>query len=309
MKSVQTKISICMTGLFLIFGSNCTKVKTDNEIMQALEATVANCKIETRYGWAKNCKNAEADKLKSMLKTKGQAASLGTLAIALGSQKEEIRAVAADRLYDTYRSVSDLEKNPQLIDGAAVDLLIENLAKFHEYASFYAARATTFLAMLTGKQDALYAALKQHPQESTRSEGYRNLMRYGRLTAFPMVKELVAAGDKRVAPAAAAAPRDMHNYTTEEKKEVCEWAVPLMQNENESVASNAAQILALRCKGEYIDKMLDEAEKRAGEDRLKRPFASALINFTFSCKAMFGTPPTGSEEQCKRKETLKKKVR
>jgi hypothetical protein len=50
--------------------------------------------------------------------------------------------------------------------------------------------------------------------------------------------------------------------------------------------------------------MLDEAEKRAKGGNLKSPFSSALTNFTFSCESYFGNPPTGTPEQCKRKEKL-----
>lgn len=298
---------LALAGL-VAFSVACGGVKTDPDVDQAIKAVVENCKIETRYGNAENCADKEDEKLDELIEEKGQAASLGSLAVALGAEDEETRSIAADRLYDNFRSVSDLEKNPESIDKAAVDLLIENLGKYEEYGSFYAARSAAFLAMLTGKQDKLYAMLDSHPNDAVQTEGYGSIMRYGRLAGFPKVKELVASGDEKIAGAVAYAPRDMYNYTDEEKQEVCEWAVGNLQHENERVAAASAQILALRCQGEYIDKMLDEAERRAEADELKRPFASALTNFTFSCQSAFGSDPTGSEEQCKRKEELKARI-
>ncbi|MCB1172214.1 MAG: hypothetical protein KDK39_01555 [Leptospiraceae bacterium] len=297
---------LALAGVAII--AACSSVKTDPDIMKAIEATVQNCKIEERYGWAKDCKNNEKETLKKLIEDKGQAASLGSLATALGSEDLKTRAVAADRLYDNYRSISELEKNPQAIDGAAVDLLIANLGKFSEYASFYAARSTTWLAMMTGKESALYAMLDKHPNEAAKTEAYRNLMRYGRMTAFPKIKELAGSSDDKIALAAVTAPRDMYKYNEQERSEICDWAAPMMSNSNENIAARAAQILALRCKGEYIDKVLDEAEKRAGADGLKQPFASVLTNFTFSCEGFLGSKPTGSAEQCKRKEELKAKI-
>lgn len=309
-----SKIKTALFITMLIFAvPACSSVKTDKELSKALEAITTGCEVELRYGWAKKCKNQELKTFKDLIKKnletdEGSILALGTLAVSLNSEDAKIRAIAADRLYDNFRDFSKFGKNPKLLPPAVADKLISGIAKTQSYVAFYAARSTAHAAVLTGKQAALFKVLDNHPEKAVTSEVYRSIMQYGRLKAFDLVKEGVKSTDQNIARAAAYAPRSMYKYTDDEKKEICEWAKGVMGNSDDYVSSSAAAILAGKCYGEYIDVVLDEAQKRADAGTLKRPFSSVLTNFTFSCKDSFAGKKKGTDEQCKRKEELKAKI-
>lgn len=291
----------------------CGSVKTDAEIMDGLKAIVAGCEIEMRYGWSKNCKAGEKDKFLKLMEGKlktdeGRVAALGTLATALHSADQKLQAVAADRLYDNFRDFGHFGSKPQLMTPALADKLISGVAKVKGYVAFYAARSTAHAAVISGKTAELYKMVEAHSEENVRYEAFRNMMQYGRLKVLPKLKELVASADQKAQVAASYAPISMYNWTDAEKKEICPWGKTLLQHKNETVAQNAASFLGMRCGGEYIDAVLDEADRRAKEGNLKPPFSYALTHSTFSCESFLGSKPQGNPEQCKRREALKQKV-
>ena len=291
----------------------CGSVKTDSEVMAGVKAIASGCQIELRYGWAKNCAAGEKDKFLKMmsekLKTdKGRVLALGTLATALHSKDEKIQAVAADRLYDNFRDFGHFGTNPKLMTPALADKLISGVANVKGYVAFYAARSAAHAAVLSGRTAELYKVVESHPEKNVRYEAYRHLMVYGRAKVFSKIKELVASADEMAQVAASYAPSSMHTWTDAEKKEICPWGKTLLQNKNETVAQNAANFLNLRCGGEYIDAVLDEAEARLKAGALKQPFSYAITHPTFSCKSFLGSKPTGTPEQCKRREDLQKKI-
>jgi hypothetical protein len=293
--------------LALIFAASvvsCKKIQVDSELMTLIEAAAQNCTIDTRYAFVQNCKSGEDGKIEQMIKDKKVTPLLGTFTVALGSQDEKIKAVACKYLYRHYRdSIKELNDSRETIPANVVEAFLKNVGESKEYVSFYVAELASHLAMIKGMETQLYKMLAEHPQEYTRLEGYRHLMRFGRMKAFTKVKELAGNADKKIALAALANPGNMYNTTDEEKEQICPWAQTFLTNEDDNFAATAARIMN-NCRGKYIDAMLDEAEKRAKEGRLKSPFSSALTNFTFSCESYFGNPPTGTPEQCKRREKL-----
>ncbi|MBN1532303.1 MAG: hypothetical protein JXA20_06550 [Spirochaetes bacterium] len=286
----------------------CKKVPVDSELMGLIESAAKNCDVDTRYAFVKDCKAGEADKIEKIIAEKKVTPLLGTFTEALGSSDAKVKAVACKYLYRNYRdNIGELNDNRDKIPVEVVEAFINNVAATKEYVSFYVAELASHLAMMKGMETQLYKMLAEHPQEYTRLEGYRQLMRYGRLRVFDKVKELVGSTDEKVAAAAMEAPTNMYKITDQEKEQLCPWAQGFLSSENDNVATSAAKILN-SCQGKYIDAVLDEAEKRANEGRLKSPFSSALTNFTFSCETIFGSPPTGTPEQCKRKEALIKRI-
>ena len=66
-----------------------------------------------------------------------------------------------------------------------------------------------------------------------------------------------------------------------------------------------ARVLVLRCLGTYIDDVLTKAETLKTEGKLAdHAMREALTNFTFSCQEYLGSKPTGTPQQCARKEAI-----
>lgn len=297
--------------VFLILAATslfCARIPVDSELMGLIEAASKNCDVDIRYAFVQNCKSGEDGKIEKIIGEKKVTPLLGTFTVALGSKDEKIKAVACKFLYRHYRdNISQLGDNSDKIPVNVVEAFIKNVGDSKEYVSFYVAELASHLAMMKGLDAPLYAMLAAHPQEYTRLEGYRQLMRFGRLKAFDKVKELAKGADKKIAAAAMEAPGNMYNMTDPEKEQICPWAQGYLASDDDNMAFTAAKIMNA-CRGKFIDAMLDEAEKRAKEGKLKTPYSSALTSFTFSCTSMFGSPPTGTPEQCKRRDDLVKKI-
>lgn len=305
MKKVTLFIIIACVASGSLF---CKKIQTDSELMGLIESAAQNCKVDTRYAFVTECKNDEVAKIEKIIAEKKVVPLLGTFTVALQNKDDKIKAVACKFLYRHYRdNIGELDKNRDKIDTAVVEALIKAVGETKEYVSFYAAEVVTHLAMMKGLETSLYAMLKSHPQEYTRLEGYRQLMRFGRAKAFDRVKELAGNSDGKIVLAALEAPNNMYEMTEQEKNLICPWAQGFLSHADDNAALTAARIMN-QCRGKFIDAMLDEAAKRAKEGRLKPPFSRALTQFMFSCESIFGSPPTGTPEQCARREELKKKI-
>jgi hypothetical protein len=297
---------LILTAMAVLALGACKKFKTDKELIASIDAIIANCDVDLRYGSLKNCKNNEKQSYDKLSKAKGPALVIPALAAKWAGADAKTSAAVAGLMYEAKNDFSAISKNPESIPDAAVDSLIDSLSKEKEYRAFYATQLITNLATLKKKEAALYKAVESHPEVAIQTEAFGNLMKYGRLRVFDKIKQLAeSAPEKYVRSAALHAPQNMYKYTDEETNAVCPWAKGYLENAESSVASNAAKVLVLRCKGPYIDAVLDKAEALQKENKLKgSPYVGALTNFTFSCGTFLGSGPTGTEAQCKRKEAL-----
>ncbi|MCP5502387.1 MAG: hypothetical protein H7A25_20995 [Leptospiraceae bacterium] len=296
--------------LALTLLSACKKVKSDPELEKLIKAIPDNCDYDIKYAMVKygTCKNKETDKVSDWIKANGMMKTLSTCAVLFNSEDSKTASLAAHVLYrnvkDNLQGIADA---PQSLDTKIVELLMEGLKKNQTYFAFYGSQAIAKLVTIKGIENKFYEIIEAHPESVVKKEGYRYIMQFGRLKTFPKIKEL-AGKDKDLKLVALSAPRNMYKYTQEEETQVCDWVQGFLQDSDEYVSAEAAKTLATRCKGKYIDEFLKEAEKRASEGKLKAPFSWALTSFTFSCKSFLGSPPTGTEEQCKKKEELKAKI-
>lgn len=306
---MERVVVLIIVSAISIFTLQCKgRVQVDQEIMDAIKAVSKNCSVDMRYAFVRNCKGGEDVKLSDIISTKTVPLSIGTISVALNDPDEKVRVVACKLLYREIRdNISSLENNTEQVSTGAVDNLLKGMANIHGYVAMYAAEAVTHIAVLKGREQDLYKMLKEHPQDIVRVHGYSHLMRFGRLRVFDKVNELSKSTDTRVALAALDAPRSMNMYTDNEKKVICPWAQTYLNNNDLQIAFRAGAILNI-CGGKFIDSVLNECEKKAGEGNLKAPFSYVLTNFTFSCTQMFGSPPTGTKEQCERREMLIKKI-
>ncbi|MCB1176558.1 MAG: hypothetical protein KDK36_03160 [Leptospiraceae bacterium] len=293
--------------IFSLTIMNCGKVKDDPEITASITKAVANCEVDTRYASLKNCKeNADKD-LKDMIKNKGPAASLPSLAVALNNDDIKVAATAASVMYSNIKDyMTKVSEKPESVDGKVLDLFMKGLEKYKsEYFTMYAVRSVVHLAMIKGDKKII-GFLKSHSEKAVKSEGLTYLMQFGRMKVFDEVKEL--AGDKETVRIALKNPRNMYKLSADEEKTVCDWAMGFLDSEDMTASGNAAMTIATRCKGEYLDKLLDKVEKAAEAGELKGDYKSSLTNFSFSCQSFMGSQPTGTTEQCERKAKILEKA-
>lgn len=284
--------------LVMLLSSACSSVAVDGQLMDAIKAAAKNCKVDLRYAFVKDCKEVEA--LSKLVKNMGPTKALGTVSVALNSDDPKTQAVACKLLYREIKDYAHrMQKNAKQLKPAVVRNLIKGVTALKKYVVMYAVTSTVHAAMIKGLEQELYTMLDKHPQRSVRIEGYRQLMRFGRLKGFEKVKQVVAsAKDKYVKLSALNAPLNMYKYSKAEAKAVGDWATPLLKDPDQEVAQVAGRIL-YRCGGSYIDAVLDEAEARAKQGKLSKPFANAIL---------FGYNRGETAAQKERKEKLKQQV-
>ena len=294
-----------MTSIFfLLTGPGAAPARA--QIMDLIRSASKNCAVDTRYAFVKDCTGDEAAKIETELKQKGVTASLGNFAAALNDKDDKIKAVACKFIYRQYRdNIGELDKNRASIPVAVVEQFLRGLAGTKSYVAFYAVEVAVHLSMMKGMEAKLYKVLSGHPESVVTLEGYRHLMRFGRIRVFGKVQELAKNADPKISLAALEAPNNMYKMDDAEKAQVCPWAKGFLSSAEGNMSLAAGKTMN-QCGGTYIDALLTEAEKRAGEGKLGAPFSGALTSFTFSCTPMFGSPPAGTKEQCDRREALVK---
>ncbi|MEM7180153.1 MAG: hypothetical protein AAF518_04525 [Spirochaetota bacterium] len=305
------KSKLVLLVVFLIC-SQCRILRVDPEVETLLQSLLQNCqfKIESSLLVRNSCKNQSEQKFRSYIQKKGIAHILPTVAILFNSQEKKVSSIAT---YVLHRYVKDelhsLKEQPSRVERSVVEALLEGLKKNQNTFVIYSVPAITRLSTIYDLQDTLLSILKSHPNIEVTVEGYRNLMVYGRLKAFTSLQKLANTANLRVQKAVLLAPRNMKNYSTEEKQAVCSWLVQHLAKKELDVAAEAAKTIARKCKGIYLDKLLDRAEELAIVGDLRPPFSFALTNFSFTCKGFLGKQAVGTKQQCDRKEKLKRKIK
>lgn len=283
--------------------------KVDPEIMQALEAVVSHCEVGVSGNTVTQCKNDEFKNLRAMFKKsdanpqpKDKVASLDTFSKALKSENKALAVAASSLLYHEYRDFGPTPE-PSRFTAPVAKRLIDAVAQSPKYQAAQALRAVVHTSMLAGQQEALYSMLDQHAYDAIPGLGYPHIMHYARLQAFPKVKELTQAKDPKIVAAAFRAPRNMPELSEEEKTEICPWAKGYLSDPRDAAYLGAARLM-LSCKGEYVDALLDEGEKRlASNNRFTRDDYMVYRDVCFSpVKGLI--KEAGFQAQCARTATF-----
>ena len=90
----------------------------------------------------------------------------------------------------------------------------------------------------------------------------------------------------------------MHQETSSEKVRFCPWAESYLQHESLQVAASAGRVM-LKCEGSYIDRLLDEGQRRVGDGSFDKPFSELFKDLCFELMALL-TPKPASDAQCER---------
>jgi hypothetical protein len=199
------------------------------------------------------------------------------------------------------------EQDPALVKPETAARLMDGLTKLEGMIAMYATRTAVHAAVLTGQEQRLYAVLDAHAEKQVRTEGYTWVMQYARMKAFPKIQALASGGDADLLRVALIAPRNMPKWTPEERAQICPWGEGFLTAENLTTA-NWAGWLMVSCKGEYLDKLLADGQKRLAAGQFKQPYSQIFREPCFSFMPMPGAATAGEAEQCDRVYAFLEKV-
>lgn len=272
----------------------------DDEIMADLKAIVANCEVNVDGCTVNKCANDEKKKLTDKFqmsggkRAKNHGEAIDTFAAALADADTKLQTAAVSVLYSSYNTMPDTEA----VSPAASKRMIEAWSKLPRYQANQSVRAVVHSAMLTNSDaiaETLYKAIEAHP-DASKGSAYEALMTHGRLRALPKLEEVAKSDDEQIASAALTAFRNMYEATDDEKAKICPWIVSYLGDTRANVYQ-AAGWGAIRCSGEYVDKLLDEGEKRLENHSFDR---TSYFIFRDVCFSFMGEKTAGQQAQCDR---------
>lgn len=265
-------------------------------LVERAKAHAAGCTVVVDSGQAYSCAAGISDatgKLVRDVKPNDFVSSLADL--ARSKEDPKVAAAAVAILVDNWDYLPEDAKKrnatPAGIEGA--------LAAYRESTGARAvrlAKVTAHVATLGGSLPKLVSAVDGHATKDARDEAYRHMLTFSRLEAFPTIK--AAGAKKEHADAALDAVRNMYKPTEAEKAQVCPWAKGFLSDDDGKVAESAGQDMVY-CRGEYIDALVAEAEKRLAAGQFKNPFAMVMREPCFQFAGAL-TPSAADVAQCDR---------
>ncbi len=276
------------------------KVAIDEAFMKSLKAIVADCEIGKDDSYISKCKGKLNDELVEAYrerKDKKFEDTLDTLAVALTAEDHALNVVAASFISSMYSYITNEGEKAMKFDKDAAGRFMAAVAKVKSPSLLgNIAVAVTYIATLTEHDKALFDLIEA--EKSIQPYVLGQVMRFGRMRVFPKVQEYAKSTEPRISTSALAAPLGMYNATADEQKTICPWALGFLTSEVDQIFHNAGQNM-IRCKGEYIDKLLDEGEKRLKEDKFNREYYFVFRDICFSMMGALTKEP-GMEAQCDR---------
>ncbi|HVJ21418.1 MAG TPA: hypothetical protein VM686_38670 [Polyangiaceae bacterium] len=234
--------------------------EVDSSLEQAMDLVASRCNVEVESAVVQ-CSGVEMGEIARGLVDGNQPrlGKLHTLVHSLSSPDAKRRVIAAHLARNVYGESFGPAAQPGPVSPQTADALIEALRKLPPALATRVAPVGAHAAALAGREEALFAALNGFPPE-VRLEVYRGLMTYGRLAAFPKVREL-AQGDFDQISAALASVSKMQNWSAEEQAAICPWLVGLTKHDNPRVVDQSYAVLQA-CKADDYQKLLRERQKR-----------------------------------------------
>ncbi len=276
-------------------------LKQNPQVMEHLKKISDGCTVSIDSASVYSCKNKEDSALSDFIRQSRPKDLFETYASLLTSTDAKMRAVAIAEANYTFSSLDkDLRKANSTKPVATA--FLDALAKDDGAAARIAGPAVD-LGFIAGLKDRVIK-VTDGINTNARNTAYRTFMEYGRLDALPKLQEV--AKQKDFAVAALAAPRNMYDWTEAEKAQICPWAKGYLSDGVNATAAEAAYT-AIKCKGEYIDALQDEGEKRLKNKQFENPFA---MTFREVCFEFIGgiTGQAGQNPQCKRNYAFLEKV-
>lgn len=272
------------------------KAPPNAALVERAKAHAAGCTVVVESGQAYTCAAGVSDatnKLVRDTKPNDFASSLADL--ARGKEDPKLAAAAVAILAENWDYLPEDAKRRN-----ATPYAIEaTLAAYQESSGARAvrlAKVATHVATLGNALAKLVATVDAHATKDARDEAYRHMMTFARLEAFPTIK--LAGAKKEHADAALDALRNMYKPSEAEKVQVCPWAKGFLGDADGKIAESAGQDMVY-CRGEYIDALVAEAEKRLAAGQFKNPFAMVMREPCFQFAGAL-TPSAADVAQCDR---------
>lgn len=293
-------------------------IKVEASLYSALREASETCQITGAGARPRGCD--ELDGIIMKLIEQHQVKALGTLAALLTHDSPKTRHIAAWYILASVpsRMRHELEKAPETIEAPVTAQLLRALAAndTREAGGHLYAATAIHLATLRGEDAQAVKVVEQLKGPRVKANATQALMRYARLKTFPTIKQLAASADppspdgkatrQLVRQAAYRAPLAMSAWTQPERDALCPWFVQALGDEQAAVAAASAQAM-LMCGGPFIDKLLDEAERRATDTSQVKGARNPLwpSGFAFQLREtcagkLYGTDQRASTEQCAR---------
>lgn len=135
------------------------------------------------------------------------------------------------------------------------------------------------LAWITDQEEALKQTLSALKDEQTLANATIALMQQGRTRAFALVQRAAAPQESAawLRRAALDAPLRMRDWTDQERALICPWYTTYLSDTSPEYTERPAQAMR-RCGGPYLDKLIEELERRVEAKQFDRPFAFAIRN-------------------------------
>jgi hypothetical protein len=232
---------------------------------------------------------------------RSRAAAVATLAATLADKDPALQTVTANLLNTAFRVPWLPGKDASSVNAEDAKALLGAAVKLPNALARQAVPAAVHAAMLSGSAAEAYALLDKADAAEIRPLGYRYVMTHGRLAALPKVQELAKDPSIALVFAALEAPRNMYDWTDEERAAICPWAAEMLNDSRPNVPSRAAGLLG-SCGTPFVDTLLERSEKAlkagkftAGELGPHRDLCSA---------AALKTKSAPTEKQCERNRKL-----
>lgn len=284
--------------------ASATAANLNPALVEHVKAQAEGCTVNEEAGQAYSCKPGITDAIGKYVRETKPADFVTTLA-ALARKRDDGKtsASAICMLTEQFDYLGEDGKKKNATPDA-VDALLAALKENAKNRATRLAKPAAQLATLAHAEPKLYAVADAHATKAAADEVYRNLLTYGRLDAFPKVQEV--AKNKEHARAALEAVTRMYKPTGAEKAAVCPWAKDFLADADADVATAAGNDM-VHCRGEYVDALLGEAERRLKNKQFKNPFAAVMKEPCF--EFMSGVTPAAADvAQCERVYTFLEKA-
>ena len=272
------------------------KTPPNPALVERAKAYAAGCTIVVESGLAYSCAAGLTEATQKLVRDTKPNDFVSSLAeVARGKEDPKVASAAVTILSENWDYLPEDAKRrnatPEAVEVA--------LAAYRESTGSRAvrlAKVTSHVATLGASLPKLIATVEAHASKDARDEAYRHMMTFARLDAFPTIK--AAGAKKEHADAALDALRNMYKPTEAEKAQVCPWAKGFLGDGDGKVAESAGKDMVY-CRGEYIDALVAEAEKRLAAGQFKNPFAMVMREPCFQFAGAL-TPSAADVAQCDR---------
>jgi hypothetical protein len=279
-----------------------TTLKQNPAVVEHLKKLADGCTVSVDSASVYSCKNKEDSAFYDWIRANRPKDLYETYASVMAGTDAKAKAVAISQANNTF-STLDKDLKKANATKAVANAFLSELEKDDGYAVRLAAPATD-LAFIAGQKERLFKVTDGLHNTPARNTAYRTFMEFGRLDAFEKLKEV--AKDKDFTVAALAAPRNMYDWTGPEKAAICPWAKSFLDNASLPIAAEAGYD-AIKCKGEYVDALQDEGDKRLKNKQFDEPFAMVFREICFEFIGGI-TGQAGANPQCKRNYAFLERV-